>query len=208
MSTEKESQIPVWQQAIADGSEVAFNNLFRHFYLNLVHFAMDIVHSKSAAEEIVSDVFVKIWQQQQDIMRIQNLRVFLFVAVKNRSYNYLRDHSGWTVELTDDNVSVLVQGSDPESDLHFRELQLQLHKVIEALPEQCRLVYKLVREDGLKFREVAEILQISPRTVETQLYRAVRKIRKVLLPDVEDNRENYNVKNAGNAVILWALLFS
>lgn len=208
MNLDKDYHIQVLQEQIAEGSEQAFNHLFRYFYMNLVHFAMDITHSKAAAEEIVSDVFVKIWQQRLELKRIEKMRVFLFVAVKNQSYNYLRKHSNWTVELSGDHTAVLVQDSDPADDLAFRELQKQLHKVVEDLPEQCRLVYKLVKEEGLKFKEVAEILQISPRTVETQLYRAVKKIRLTLLPDADDNKENPHVKYTGNAVVLCLLLFS
>lgn len=203
-----DAQVQIWQQQIAAGDENAFNSLFRHLYLNLVHFSINITHSKPGAEEVVSDVFVKIWQQRQELGRIEKLRVFLFVAVKNQSYNYLRKNSNWSVELTEDNAAVLIQDGNPEDDLAFRELQLKLHKVIEQLPEQCRLVYKLVKEDGLKYKEVAEIMNLSPRTVETQVYRAVKKIREVLLPDQEERRENTDAQYTGNAVVLCLLLFS
>ncbi|MBX3254282.1 MAG: RNA polymerase sigma-70 factor [Chitinophagaceae bacterium] len=208
MVAASDTQIQAWQQQIAEGNENAFNNLFRHFYMNLVHFAMDLVHSRTAAEEIVSDVFVRIWQQRQEITRVEKMRVFLFVAVKNQSYNYLRRHSVWSVELTGNNTSILVTDTNPEEDMMFRELQLQLYKVVEQLPDQCRQVYKLIKEDGLKYKEVAEILQISPRTVETQLFRAIKKIRKVLLPEEEKKQENPNAPYAGNAIVLCLLFFS
>lgn len=178
-----------WQQQIARGDENAFNNLFRHFYLHLVHFAVDIVKTKPAAEEIVSDVFVKIWQKKADILLIDKLRVFLFVAVKNQCYNYNRDHSLWNVTVTDDNTSTLTSAYNPEDDMAFRELQHKLNQVVEQLPDQCKQVFKLIKEDGLKYKEVAEILQISPRTVETQLFRAVKKIRKVLTDQQGDGQD-------------------
>ena len=179
-----------WQQQIARGDENAFNNLFRHFYLNLVHFAIDLVKGKPAAEEIVSDVFVKVWQKKEDILLIDKLRVFLFVAVKNQCYNYIRDHSLWNVTLSADNVSTLTSAYNPEDDMAFRELQHQLNKIVAQLPDQCKQVFKLIKEDGLKYKEVAEILQISPRTVETQLFRAIKKIRKVLTDEQDPQQPN------------------
>ena len=169
-----------WQQQIARGDERGFDNLFRHFYLHLVSFAVDLVKLRPVAEEIVSDVFVKVWQKKEDILLIEKMKVFLFVAVKNQCYNHLRQHSLWNVTVSPDNVSSLSSSYNPEDDMAFRELQHQLNKAVEQLPDQCKQVFKLIKEDGLKYKEVAAILGISPRTVETQLFRAVKKIRKVL----------------------------
>lgn len=172
-----------WQRQMAKGDETAFNQLFRHFYSPLLNFAIDMVKQRTVAEEIVSDVFIKIWNKQEELLLIEKLRVFLFVAVKNKCYNHLRDHSFWKVTVEEDSAASLTSDYNPADDLAFRELQHQLHMAVEQLPEQCKQVFKMIREDGLKFKEVAEILQISPRTVETQLYRAIKKIRLVLSAD-------------------------
>lgn len=180
----------VWQQEIARRNESAFNDLFRHFYLHLVNFAVDMIKDRHAAEEIVSDVFVKLWQKNDDILLIQKLRVFLFVAVKNQSLNYLRDHSFWKVTVNTDNETSITSTDNPEEDLAFRELYFKLNQAVAQLPNQCKQVFKLVKEDGLKYKEVAEILQISPRTVETQLFRAIKKLRKVLSDDETPHQRN------------------
>jgi RNA polymerase sigma-70 factor (family 1) len=208
MAETTDFEIRAWQEKIAAGDENAFNKLFRSLYPSLVHFSTDIVHTKSQAEEIVSDVLIKIWQQREMLLQVDKLRVYLFVAVKNHSYNYLRKYSPWTTELSENNIGTLVYGNNPEDDIMFRELQLLLHKTIESLPEQCRQVYKLIKDDGLKYKEVAEILNISPRTVETQLFRAVKKIRKILLPDDENDSPKYNTKGLGNKALTYLLLFS
>lgn len=208
MADTTDFEIRAWQEKIAMGDEQAFNKLFRSLYPSLVHFSTDIVHTKSQAEEIVADVLMKIWQQRELLLEVDKLRVYLFVAVKNHSYNYLRKFSPWTTELSDNNIGTLVYGNSPEDDIMFRELQLQLHKAIEALPEQCRQVYKLVKDDGLKYKEVAEILNISPRTVETQLFRAIKKIRKILLPNTEKDSPKTNTKSFGNKALMYLLLFS
>ncbi|WP_315824741.1 RNA polymerase sigma-70 factor [Paraflavitalea speifideaquila] len=170
------------------GDERGFDNLFRHFYSHLVSFAVDLVKLRPAAEEIVSDVFVKIWQKKEDILLIDKLKVFLFVAVKNQCYNHLRRHSLWSVTVNPDNVATLTSSHNPEEDMAFRELLHQLNKAIEQLPDQCKQVFKLIKEDGLKYKEVADILGISPRTVETQLFRAVKKIRKALTETPDPRR--------------------
>lgn len=189
MSELPEDILLAWQQQIARGEERGFDNLFRHFYLHLVSFAVDMVKLRPVAEEIVSDVFVKLWQKKEDILLIEKLKVFLFVAVKNQCYNHLRRHSLWNVTVSPDNVTILSSAYNPEEDMAFRELQHQLNQAVEQLPEQCKQVFKLIREDGLKYKEVAAILDISPRTVETQLYRAVRKLRKVLTEDHNNTRQ-------------------
>jgi RNA polymerase sigma-70 factor (ECF subfamily) len=102
-----------------------------------------------------------------------------------------------------DQVSSITNLQDPESDLAFRELQHRLNIIISILPEQCRQVFRMVREDGLKYKEVAEILQISPRTVETQLFRAIKKIRQELERTYASSSTNSN-HNQGQ--MLQALL--
>ena len=169
-----------WQQQIAGGDESAFNQLFRCFYIRLVDFAANILKARPPAEEIVNDVFVKLWQRRQYLPEVQKIKVFLYVAVKNGCYNYLRSNSLWSVTVGIDQVASITSMQDPEADMAFRELQHRLNTIIASLPEQCRQVFRMVREDGLKYKEVAEILQISPRTVETQLFRAVKKIRQEL----------------------------
>lgn len=190
MSALPDDILLAWQQQIARGDERAFDNLFRHFYGHLVNFAVDMVKLRPAAEEIVSDVFVKIWQKREEILLIEKLRVFLFVAVKNQCYNHLRKHSLWNVTVSPDNIATLSSAYNPEEDMAFRELQHQLNKAIEQLPDQCKQVFKLIREDGLKCKEVADILGISPRTVETQLFRAVKKLRKVLTEEPDPKQSD------------------
>ncbi|GAO44640.1 RNA polymerase sigma-70 factor [Flavihumibacter petaseus] len=196
-----------WQRELAKGDETAFNRIFRELYLPLVHFAVDLVKQRQAAEEIVGDVFVRLWKKREEVLLIEKLRVFLFVAVKNQCYNHLRDHSFWTVSLEADNLATLTSAYDPEEDLAFRELKHRLHLAIECLPDQCRQVFRMVREDGLKFKEVAEILQISPRTVETQLYRAIKKIRAVLSPDEQHSRQNLPGNLQSVVLLSWTLQY-
>lgn len=174
--------IIAWQKGIADSDAEKFNQFFRHYYARLVRFAIEFVHSREAAEEIVSDSFVRIWEKRGAILEIQNLEVYLFVMVKNACINHCEKYSVVHLQLdADGNTELYDNSNNGQRQLELKELAHRLHMAVEQLPDQCRLVFKLVKEDGLKFHEVAEILGISQRTVETQIYRAVKKLKKVLL---------------------------
>ncbi|MBV7530612.1 RNA polymerase sigma-70 factor [Chitinophaga sp. sic0106] len=176
------NQISEWQTQIARyDDEQAFAHLFRHLYDRLLHFCIRYVHVREAAEEIVSDVFVKLWNRRSELEKVANLQVYLFVAVKNHSYNYLEQYSHLRiVPLSGSDTADLRNSIDIERDLEWKEMRFKMDQIVAALPAQCRRIFQLIKEDGFKYKEVAEILNISPRTVETQLFRAMRRLNEGL----------------------------
>ncbi len=135
------------------------------------------IHNKEEAEEIVTDVFVKSWMNRSNMQHIQRPDTYLFVAVKNQSLNYIKKYSSIHVVPVEDSDEVnLIDTANPHLQLEKKELHFYLDQSIDALPQQCRIIFKLIKEDGLKYKEVAEILNISPRTVQTQLARAMQKL--------------------------------
>ncbi len=163
-----------------DSDEAAFTTLFRLFYKSLYHFAVQYVHRHEAAEEVVNDVFIKIWKQRSGLSEVQQLESYLFVAVKNGSLNYIKQYSQYHIAIDDANTGKLISLHNPEQDVEWKELYFKLQQAINGLPDQCRAVFRLVKEEGFKIKEVADILGISPRTVETQLYRAVKRLDSIL----------------------------
>ncbi|PZR22653.1 MAG: RNA polymerase sigma-70 factor [Citrobacter freundii] len=180
------------QQQIASGNQQAFAGLFRLLYPRLLSFAMQYVHVKETAEEITNDVFVKLWNRKEYLDQVNNISTYLFVSVKNLSLNYLKQYSHIhvVVENTEGDTN-LVNHEDPEQQLEWKEMSFQLSQAIDNLPDQCRAVFKLIKEDGFRYKEVAEILGISPRTVETQLFRAMKKLQSL----INANTENHHKKN-------------
>lgn len=169
------------QAQIATGNQQAFTSLFRLFYSKLYSFSLQYVHVKEVAEEITNDVFIKLWNQGKEILQINNLSSYLFVAVKNHSLNYLKQYSHYHIAVEDtDGITTLINRNDPEQELEWKEIYFQLNQAIDNLPDQCRSVFKLIKEDDLRYKEVAEILSISPRTVETKLFRAIKKLQPVV----------------------------
>ncbi len=169
----------------------AFRQLFRHYYTGLLRFAISIVKVKEAAEEIVEDLFVAVWNKRSAITGISNLRVYLYIAVKNHCLNYIRRNSDIRIiDLDQLDVGCTTPVHNPEDIMVASELQQLINKAIHELPPKCRIVYKLVKEDGLNYKDVAEVLDISPRTVENHIASAVRKIAAALDIDLSSYKKS------------------
>jgi RNA polymerase sigma-70 factor (ECF subfamily) len=174
--------IIIIQQRIAAGEEPALAELYHLLYKKLLHFAHSLVKNKEAAEEITEDVFVKLWCSRTQILSIENLTVYLYVAVKNRSLNFLSSKiQSLTIAPFDYiDVDIAETNSSPENILISQQMMQQMQGAVEALPPRCKMVYKLIREDGLKYKEVSEILNISINTIDAQMAIAVKRICNAL----------------------------
>lgn len=169
------------QQGICDGSETALTELYRLFHGRLHSFSSSLVRSPEDAEEIVEDVFVKIWANRKDILRIDNLSVYLYVAVKNRSYNLLAQRGKsvhYSYEDMEDDMSA--PSLDPHKLLVSAEMMKRMQQAVESLPPRCKMVFRLVREDGLPYKEIGQILGISVNTIDVQMAIATKKICAIL----------------------------
>jgi RNA polymerase sigma-70 factor (family 1) len=150
-----------------DGKE-AFSRLFLAYYEKLVQFALHIVFQTDIAEDVVADVFSKLWVRRHHLSSVNNVEAYLYTSVKNGCFDQrkLKQRMPAVKEMQLDNIV-------PVED---RELQTVLKDAIRALPEQRRLVFLLIKENGKTAIEVAEILGISVRTVENHLYKAVKTL--------------------------------
>jgi RNA polymerase sigma-70 factor (family 1) len=164
----------------------AYKELFTELYSYLYHFAFSFVKSKQSAEEILSDVFIKIWEKRKELEKIDNLKVYMYVATRNTSLNYAEKQkrtATYNIDELAGNISEFY--FDPEQLLITAEMANRIRKAIQELPPKCKQVFKLIKEDGLKYREVAEIMSISEKTVENQLAIALRKIGKAVDFDIK-----------------------
>jgi RNA polymerase sigma-70 factor (ECF subfamily) len=177
------------QQGILAGDEQSLAALYRLFSKRLHHFARVITRSSEVAEEIVEDVFVKLWSNRHRINEVENLTVYLYVAVKNRSLNAISQKASELIRAPFDDLDIEAAqvATDPYNLLVTAEMMKRMQQAVDNLPPRCKMIFKLVREDGLKHREVAEILNISINTVDVQMAIAIRKICTEL--QVTRNRE-------------------
>ena len=170
-------------QKIQEGDQLAFKEFYHLQFFKLYQFAYSFVQSKESAEEIANDVFLSIWQKRESLHTIQNIQVYLYVAVKNASLNYLRKNNLQVpVSVEQLNVDHFPMVANPELLLTQRELQQQVREAIEQLPPRCRLIFKLIKEDGLSYKEVAAILDLSVKTIDSQLCLALKKLAIILQP--------------------------
>ncbi|HEX7846000.1 MAG TPA: RNA polymerase sigma-70 factor [Chitinophagaceae bacterium] len=158
----------------------AYKELYYMLFDQLHRFSFSLVKSNEAAEEIVSDVFIKIWEIRARLAEIENLKVYIYTITKNFSINYI--HKNYkNIPLSIDEMEIDPQVSvNPEELFISAEILNRIRESILQLPPQCRIIFQLVKEDGLKYKEVASILHISPLTVRNQLAIAVRKIASTL----------------------------
>lgn len=172
-------QIQYYQQRIACyDDQQAYKLLFTELYPYLYPFARVLVKSKEIAEEVVSDVFIKIWEKRKELLKVENLKLYLYVTTRHIALNYLEQQKRKLTSPLDhlENSDAISVHLDPEKLLITADMLALIRKVIEQLPPKCKIIFKLVKEDGLKYREVAEILNISAKTVENQISIALRKI--------------------------------
>lgn len=162
---------------IAAGNEKAFRKLFDLFSRRLIKFADVIIKNRETAMEIVDDVFIKMWKQRQEIITIDNLKVYLYTAVKNPALNYLSKKANQLITEPFDFMNMDYKESvDPEQQLINGQILNQINEAVDSLPPRCKMIFKLVRQDGLRYREVATILNISENTVDAQMVIAVKRI--------------------------------
>lgn len=172
-----DTKIKHYFSQISIGDRDAFNMLFRSRYERLVWFAQSFVNETGQAEEIVSDVFVWLWNNREALNEIDNPEMYLFIAVKNRCINVLRANRE-TVSIDEYREIENDFPDNPLSEIEQKELITKLHSIVESLPEQQRIIFKMVKENGLTAKQVAEILNLSPRTVETHIYKALQRLEK------------------------------
>lgn len=178
--------IELLQQQIAlFNNQQAYSELFLHFYPSLQQFAFSFLKSKQLSEEAVSDVFIKIWENRKTLHTITNLKFYLFTSTRNTALNYLKKQKGRQNLLPDDYwVELNSVFFDPEQLMITAEMIRKIQEAVQSLPPRCKLIFKLVKEEELKYREVAELLNLSVKTVENQMTIALKKIGSAIGFDI------------------------
>jgi len=159
----------------------AYRKLFDIFFNPLKRFSYSLVKSTEASEEIVSDVFIKIWQIRNKLPELENCKVYFFTIAKNFSLNYIIKHyKNPFVSIEEIQFETVIDVTTPEDTFISAETIQKIKEAISQLPPQCKLIFQLVKEDGLRYKEVAQILNISVLTVRNQVARATASIGKML----------------------------
>ncbi|MGD8781998.1 MAG: RNA polymerase sigma-70 factor [Ignavibacteria bacterium] len=166
-------------QKIKNGDSDSFKELFFELAKPLIYFSNRIVKDYDEAENIVQDVFVSIWQNREKLDPSLKIKTYLYVAVKNRSLKFIR-HENVKQDSFESLQEIYQNPSDPDPETSYNELKSAIDSAIKSLPEKCRLIFEMNRFDKLSYKEIAKVLDISVKTVETQMGRALKSLRQQL----------------------------
>jgi len=175
------SDIEVGKQ-LRTGDPKAFEQIFFRYNSGMTAYAMKFVGDMETARDLVQDVFFYIWEKR-DVLNIdRSIKSYLFRSVHNACINFLKKEEHKKVYGRNLFLKFFEKWPGNNSDdayqlLLAKDLGCEIDSIVDELPEQCRNIFKLSRFKGLKNREIAEIYSISIRTVETQIYRALKKLR-------------------------------
>jgi RNA polymerase sigma-70 factor (ECF subfamily) len=164
-------------RAIKEGNQIAFEMIFKTYYKPLCHYAHSFLNDKNEAEEVVQTTFIKIWEKKNELSVQSSLKAYLYSMVRNGCLNVIKHekvkqlHAKWHVQETERSRDLV------EEKVLSNDLESKIYLAMKALPEQCRLVFQLSRFEELKYQEIADQLQISVKTVENQMGKALKIMR-------------------------------
>ncbi len=169
-------------QKISSQDEEAFNELFNYYYPRLIQVSLAFVPGISMAQEIVSDVFYKILKNPALLTKVEDFDNYIFLSIRNQSLSYLQKnknkHLFNSIDHTDDYL--LRDVKNPERSMITNELFRLVDDTVQSLPPKRKVIYKLIKEEGKKYKEVAEIMGVSVKTIELQMSNALKELRKTV----------------------------
>jgi RNA polymerase sigma-70 factor, ECF subfamily len=165
---------------IRQGDTKQYESLFRSTYVSLVRYAKILIKDHDSAEEIVQDLFFRLWQNREKIKIKSSLNGYLFKSVHNRCLHWIehkRVIERYEHEMVFQQKDI---SEDPDDILNYKELQARIARILARLPERCGMIFYMNRFEDLKYVEIAEKLSISVKTVEANMGRALKEFRKAL----------------------------
>ena len=167
-------------QQLKEGKESAFHTLFKKYFSVLTLYAYKILKDEDAARDVVQAVFTKVYEQRETLEIRVSIKSFLYQSVRNRSLNELKSQQIKKRHHDIIFVHSSELGDDGDSFMEEAELEMKVVHAIGKLPGQCRKIFEMSRMEGMTNSEIAEDLNLSKRTVETQISKALKTLRAQL----------------------------
>lgn len=187
----------------------AFRVFFKHYYTRLIKFALLYVPYQEHAEDVVSEVLIKLLKKRKEFFETEKFEGYLFQAVKNQSISFLRKQKiQFKHKSVDLEKDFLVYEHDPEKSMEFNELTQIITRAVNNLPPRRQMIFKLVKEENQKIKEVAALLDIAPKTVENHLSMAVKELRTVIKSYLDDRSSHTPIIKMIKPIILLIALQS
>lgn len=166
--------------ALQSSNELVFEALFRFYYQRLCNYANTLLKDADESEEAVQQFFARLWEKRESFDVKLSVKSYLYKSVHNACLNKIKQNQMKQAHLEHESKLEPVSKSSTEQALVIKELEKQIALAIESLPEQCRLIFKLSRFEELKYAEIAGQLNLSVKTVENQMGKALRVMREKL----------------------------
>jgi len=166
---------------LAQRDEAAFEQMFKTHFKRLHAYAFTILRDEIQAEEMVQQVFFKLWERNDNLSLTGSISSYLYRAVHNESLNYIKHQKVRSNHQLNVAYSMKNEVEHPAKKIMASELEKKIHSALNELPEQCRTIFQMSRFDELKYREIADKLGISIKTVESQMSKALRLLRVKLV---------------------------
>ena len=163
----------------------AFENVFKEFQENIFSYLYFKIGNSQVAEDILQDVFIKLWENRHQLKDNLSLPSYLYTIAKNLTLNYFRHQK--VIQKFQKEIEFQTESIDstsPLAELELNEINESLINTLEKLPKRQRVVFMMSRHDNLSYKEIAERLEISIKTVETQIGKALKMLRKILITDL------------------------
>lgn len=202
MELEKDQEIhPDLIKSLKAGNPRAFKQVFLSYEKPVYYFVLSITKSEYISEEILQEVFIRLWSRRELLDPQQSFDGYLFTIARNLTYNYLRDASRRESVRDELWSNIQAQYQQVETDIIFEEYKEIVEDIIRNLPRQKRSIYQLSRQQGKSHSEIADMLGISPKTVKNHLWNTMSTIRHQLKPYLDDT-----LRVVIYIMFLWGLL--
>lgn len=176
--TSKGENINISLIALKNGDQSIFVKIYDEYWEQLYAIGYNRLKSSTDVEDIIQELFTDLWNNRESIKIKSNLKVYMFTAMKYKVIDHIRRRKIDSVNIEDSNVVSVFASESTDQILSFNELYARIEESIEKLPERSKLVFKMSRELEMSAEEIAKELKVSKRTVETQIYKSLRTLKK------------------------------
>ena len=173
-----------------DSVKEVFDKIYRENFSRLYYFATTLTKSEEVAKDVVSDVFVNLWKAGTDFGKIRDIESYLFISVKNQAIQVISQRSKRPISLDMEDTIHEIDRTSPEEVLLEKELLNALEEVIQLLPDQCQLVFRMAREENMSYQEISDKLGIHVSTVKSHMIKAIADVRNHISSMYDEDQEN------------------
>lgn len=173
----KEDDISCLLRQISEDNSSCFEKMYKRYFKKCYSIALYFVQSTSFAEDVLSEVFLTLWDKRQNLKDVKDWDSYLFITVKNHALSFLEKHRQDNLSSINQ-IVIEIPGNDltPEEKLLKKDMEENMQQAIQQLPEKTRIVYCMAKEELMSYKQISEALDISERTVNTHMTNAIRKL--------------------------------